>query len=269
MPLTDFQRGVARTLARNRTPESHVVGGAVLNRGPSGLRVSKDMDIFIDQVTIAHNSAQIVDAAAAADERLLGDEGYSVEWQVRRDGFRRATIGRGGEHMQVDWATDAAARFFPAQADEDFGYCLHWADLAVNKMLALVDRSEIRDYLDILELDRACLSLGAIMWAACGKDEGYTPDFILELTNRHASYRQIDLSHERLVRPVDLHALKRQWVEARERAANLFARLPGAEIGCLYLDPSGEPVTPDPGDDEFDRLIRHTVSASGSLPTIA
>ncbi len=48
----------------------------------------------------------------------------------------------------------------PLKADEDFGYCLHPADLATNKVLALVGRSEIRDFLDILQLDREYLSLG-------------------------------------------------------------------------------------------------------------
>ncbi len=40
MPLTDFQKGVARLIAANRTPESHVAGGAVINRGEAGLRIS-------------------------------------------------------------------------------------------------------------------------------------------------------------------------------------------------------------------------------------
>jgi hypothetical protein len=48
MPLTDFQRGVARLIAANRKPESHIAGGAVINRGESALCISKDLDIFQD-----------------------------------------------------------------------------------------------------------------------------------------------------------------------------------------------------------------------------
>ena len=118
-----------------------------------------------------------------------------------RAGLFRAVVGRGDDHVRLDWTTDSAFRFFPAQRDEDFGYCLHPADLATNKVLALVGRSEIRDFLDILQLDREYLSLGAIIWAACGKDEGYTPALILELTNRHARYQESDLKGENLVRP--------------------------------------------------------------------
>jgi hypothetical protein len=34
MPLTPFQREVVHLLAANRNPESHVAGGAVINRAP-------------------------------------------------------------------------------------------------------------------------------------------------------------------------------------------------------------------------------------------
>ena len=48
MPLTPFQRGVAQILAKHRNPESHVAGGAVINRGEGGVRISDDLDIFHD-----------------------------------------------------------------------------------------------------------------------------------------------------------------------------------------------------------------------------
>ena len=69
------------------------------------------------------------------------------------------------------------------------------------------------------------LSLGALIWAACGKDEGYTPSMILDQTNRHSRYQESDLRGENLVRQVDLKVLKQQWILARERAEVLFARL--------------------------------------------
>jgi hypothetical protein len=44
MPLTAFQRTVARLLAGNRNPESHLAGGAVINRADASLRFSDDLD---------------------------------------------------------------------------------------------------------------------------------------------------------------------------------------------------------------------------------
>ena len=70
MPLTDFQRGVAHLIAANRKPESHVAGGAVLNRD-AGLHISDDLDIFHDLLTVGQNVPETVGACAEADEHLL------------------------------------------------------------------------------------------------------------------------------------------------------------------------------------------------------
>jgi hypothetical protein len=269
MPLTDFQIGVARTIAANRRPESHVAGGAVLNRGEAGLRISNDIDIFHDVVSTVQDVTEYVKVSAESDERLLMEAGYSVEWKFRGPGHLRAIVSRRNESVRLDWSTDSACRFFPAQKDEDFGYCLHPADLATNKVLALAGRCEIRDYLDILELHKNYLSLGAIVWAACGKDEGLTPASIIDLANRNSRYQESDLKSENLVRQVDLKALKQQWIAARERAVELFDKLPPEDLGCLYLDQNNKPLTPDPSSSNFPNVRRHQVSVSGAWPTIS
>jgi len=127
MPLTPSQRGVAQILIANRTPESHIAGGAVINRGETGLRFSDDLDIF-------HDVAANVAAFAEADAKALRGAGYSVEWVLRGEGFYRAEVSRGEDRVRLDWTTDSVFRFFPVQQDEEFGYCLHRADLATNKV---------------------------------------------------------------------------------------------------------------------------------------
>jgi hypothetical protein len=262
MPLTPFQRGVARILAQHRNPESHIAGGAVINRGEGGLRISNDLDIF-------HDVAASVAASAEADAKALQEAGYSVEWTMRGEAIFKAEVSWGDDRVRLDWTADSAFRFFPVQPDEDFGYCLHQADLATNKVLALAGRLEIRDFLDILLIDRSYLSLGAVMWAACGKDAGYTPDLLLDYTNRHSRFQESDLKGENLVAPVDLKELKRQWLTARERAERLFERLPPGELGCLYLDAANNPVTPDLDDPGFASLKRHRGSVKGAWPKIS
>jgi hypothetical protein len=149
-----------------------------------------------------------------------------------------------------------------------FGYCLHQADLATNKALALAGRAEIRDFLDILYLDASYLSLGAILWAACGKDEGFTPWSLLEMAKRHVRYREEDLGSEHLVRPLSLKELKEHWVTAVTRAEELFPRLPLEEVGSLYLDAGNNPVTPLPGHPDTATLVRHTGSVRGAWPKL-
>jgi hypothetical protein len=63
--------------------------------------------------------------------------------------------------------------------------------------------------------------------------------------------------------------LKKQWLEARERAENLFERLPDEELGCLYLGPENKPVTPDPDGPDFPNLKRHFGSVRGAWPKMS
>jgi hypothetical protein len=262
MPLSAFQRGVARLLAAHRNPESHIAGGAAINRADASFRYSTDLDIF-------HDVAAMVAGCAEADVRSLQAEGYAVEWNLRQEGFFRAEVSRGPDRLRLDWSTDSAFRFFPVQPDEVFGYCLHPADLAINKVLALAGRTEFRDFLDMLYLDASYLSLGAVVWAACGKDPGYTPALLLDMANRHTRFQESDLKGELLARPVDFKELKRQWLEARERAESLILRLPADELGCLYLNAANNPVTPNPDSPDFPRLKHHLGSVRGAWPRIS
>ncbi len=171
--------------------------------------------------------------------------------------------------MRLDWSYDSAFRFFPVQPDVDFGYCLHPADLAVNKILTLAGRTEIRDFLDLIYLDRTYLRVGALAWAACGKDAGYTPPLLLDQVNRHVRFQENDLKGEHLARPLDLHELKREWLAVKDRAELLCARLPAEELGCLYLNAANQPVTPDPDNPDSSSLKRHRGSVRGAWPIIS
>jgi hypothetical protein len=259
MPITSFQKEVLQIVARHRSPESHAGGGMVLNRAADSPRFSKDMDIF-------HDAMEGVIVAAEADAAALTGQGDEVVWQLRSPMLHRAVIKRAAGEMRLDWCFDSAFRFFPIQPDPDFGYCLHPADVAVNKVLALAGRTEIRDYVDTLFLHRKSLSLGALCWAASGKDPGLTPWLVLDLAKRNVKYQSEQLAQLDLAEPTDLQQLKQQWIAATDDATGLFDRLPAEEMGCLYLDAAGQPVTPDPASAEFAKLTRHFGSVRGAWP---
>ena len=262
MPLTAFQKEVVAILATNRHPESHLAGGSAINRADTSPRYSNDLDLF-------HDVAERVAECAESDGKTLLARGFAVAWLLRQPGFFRSTVSRGADSLKVEWCADSAFRFFPAQPDADFGYCLHRADLATNKALALAGRAEIRDFLDILYLDSAYLSLAAMLWAACGKDEGFTPWSLLDMAKRHVRYREEDLASEHLSRPLNLKDLKEQWLAAVARAEQLFPQLPAEEVGCLYLDDNNNPVTPDPGQPSTAKLVRHFGSVCGAWPKVS
>ena len=96
----------------------------------------------------------------------------------------------------------------------------------LDPVLALVGRDEPRDYLDIHEAMRV-LPLGALCWAAAGKDPGFTPAMLLDLLRRRGKYRPEDFARLHLVEPVDLTELKSRWFAALEDAEKLVNRAEG------------------------------------------
>jgi hypothetical protein len=122
---------LVRALASSRSPDSYVAGAAALNVDRA--RRSEGIDVFNDDVARA-------DATFAADTATLRAAGFDVAILRSAGGFHRAMATRDGDSVAIDWARDSAYRFFPAIADEIFGWRLHEIDLALNKCLALAGR---------------------------------------------------------------------------------------------------------------------------------
>jgi hypothetical protein len=227
VPLTEFQQGVAQLLASQRTPDSHLAGGAAMHLQPQSLRYSNDLDYF-------HDSEERVASAFAADRALLESQQYKLDIRLNQPGFIRAIVARGDAATKVEWAHDTAWRFMPAQKDATAGYILHPVDLAVNKLLALVGRDEPRDFLDILYVHESVLALGAVCWAAAGKDPGFTPATLLDLLRRRGRFRGEDFARLRLREAPDLPAMKQTWLSALQSAQIFVDSRPPSEAGCLY-----------------------------------
>jgi hypothetical protein len=261
MPLTPFQQELLKLLAANRSPDSFVAGGTVLNAADDSLRFSKDLDIF-------HDAQESVRECAERDAQTLREQGYTVEWLRQFDTFQRGRVARKDQQVILEWSFDSAFRFFPIETDPACGYRLNFFDAATNKVLALMGRVEPRDYLDTLHLHKNHLSIGALAWAAAGKDPGVNPVFIVEQARRNAHYRAEDFAKIDLAVPLDLAGWSSQWRQATEEAIALAVALPAEEVGCLYLNEQGTPVTPDPASPDFPKLRRHFGSVRGAWPVI-
>jgi hypothetical protein len=261
MPLTTFQSETLRLLAASRSPESFLAGGTVLNAGSDSPRYSKDLDIF-------HDVEASVVTSAETDAATLRQAGYAVEWLLRQPMFQRAEVARSDNRLLIEWVFDSAFRFFPVERDELAGWRLNLYDAATNKLLALMGRSEPRDYLDVLFFQQHHLSLGALCWASAGKDPGINPFMILQECQRTTHFRTEQFREIHLATPLDLQRWKREWIEGSRGAEQLLKLLPAEEVGCLYLDAGGKPVTPDPTSAEFPTLRRHFGSVRGAWPVI-
>lgn len=262
MPVTDFQAALARLLVANRTPDSYLAGGAALHFSPHSIRYSNDLDYF-------HDSVERVAVAFADDERLLRQHGYQIDIEIKQPGYIRALIQKKKEATKLEWSHDSAWRFMPTVQDARCGFRLHAIDLAINKVLALAGRDEARDFLDTLHLHRTLLPLGALCWAAVGKDPGFTPLSLLELLRRRGRYRPEDFARLHLARVIDLPELKKVWIEALASAEQFIHSRPPAEIGCLYYSfQKAQFIAPQTaaGSDEPVEYALHYGRPGGVLP---
>ena len=258
MPLTDYQASLAGLLSKNRTFDSYLAGGAAILIEPNTMRYSRDLDYFQD------SEARVAEAFSA-DRNLLEAAGYSLDMDLNQPGFVRAIVRKEEHAAKVDWARDSDWRFMPTVRDDRVGFVLHPADLAVNKVLALAGRDEPRDILDTLYLHRQVLVLGALCWAACGKDPGFTPLSLLELLRRRGRIRAEDLERLDLAESVDLPSIKNSWLEALDSVEPFVASRPSEEIGCLYYSASKREFV-DPR--EVTDAVPHFGRPGGVLPRI-
>jgi len=264
VPLTDFQQEVLVLLSGNRTPEAYLAGGAALHFEPNSKRFSNDLDFF-------HDSEARVKETFDADKALLNKQSYSVDLISLFPGFIRASISKGSEQTKIEWVHDTAWRFLPVVKDSRVGYRLHPIDLAINKLLALVGRNEPRDFLDIVEVSKSTLALGGILWAAAGKDPGYSPGSLLELLQRRGAYRSEDFKYLDLLEPPDLVAIKKQWQADLGEASNFISSRPAKESGCLYFSSSKNGfVVPDSSlpAEELEGVELHFGRPGGVLPLL-
>jgi len=258
VPLTEYQAGLVRLLSENRTFDSYLAGGAAILIEPNTKRFSHDLDYF-------HDSEARVAEAFAADRRLLEATGHLIEVDLNQPGYIRSIVRKGTDATKIEWARDSAWRFMPTVRDERAGFVLHPVDLAVNKALALAGRDEARDVLDALHLHRHVLVLGALCWAACGKDPGFTPLSLLELLRRRGRVRVEDLARLDLAEPIDLQAVKHAWLDALDSVEPFVASRPPEEIGCLYYSLSRKAFV-DPR--EVADAVPHFGRPGGVLPRV-
>lgn len=266
MALTPLQRRVCGLIARQRIAagERYITGGTALTTLLATARVSRDIDLF-------HDSDAAVAASWAADRTVLDADGLALEVLRERPGYVEARVAADGEAILIEWARDSAFRFFPLVTHPELGLTLHPFDLATNKVLALVGRLEVRDWIDVLACDRQVQPLGFLAWAAAGKDPGFNPSGILAIAARTARYTQEEIDALQFQGPPpDAATLARQWHAALDSARAIVDGLPAEHVGTCVLDAAGTlcRATPDELSRQLAGLRYHRGSIGGALPRI-
>jgi hypothetical protein len=267
--LTAFQRDICRLIAQSRiaSGESYVAGAAALNEVLAAPRISADVDLF-------HDTASALEASWQSDRQILEQHGFKVRLVRERPSFVEAEVVRGGEGVLLQWVRDSAYRFFPLVEHAEFGLTLHPLDLATNKVLALVGRLEVRDWVDVIECDNGLQPLGYLAWAACSKDPGFSPASVLEHATRSGRYSADEVRSLAFSGPVpDAAQLAARWRAILSEARATIALLPPDEVGKCVLDRAGGLFRS--GSDTLaarhtkGEVMFHAGAIRGALPQIA
>jgi hypothetical protein len=256
VPLSSFQSRVLRLLAAHRNPESFIAGAVPLAR--EGARFSRDIDVF-------HDRENAMQQAVNADTAVLEENGFAMEWVRRFPTICTAITRQAEEGTLLEWVVDSAYRFFPALKDGLFGYVLHPADIATNKALAAVGRREPRDIIDLLFIHEKYLPLGAVVWAACAKDPGFSPEGIIAEIRRTARYQQADYDRLENETPINAAATSKALRAALNQADAFVRSMPAGKEGLFFLDSRGRPVQPDPA--RLDSYTPHGGQERGHWPS--
>jgi hypothetical protein len=153
------------------------------------------------------------------------------------------------------------------------GFTLHPFDLATNKILAMVGRLEVRDWIDVLNCDQHLQPFGYLVWAACGKDPGFNPQSLLSAARRlHYSQTEVNtLDFEGA--PPDAAILGQRWHAALEEAGRLCTSLPAKELGKCVITAAGQlyqgAASEAPKSLEGGTMAFHEGQIKGSWPQIA
>lgn len=265
MALTPFQIEVCQLLASQRQ-SGYLAGASALNALVGAPRQSRDLDVF-------HDTLEALEATFDADEKTLRENGYNLQIVRRLTGFIEVVAARDGQSVEIQWLHDSAFRFFPLMQHPILGLVLHPFDLATNKLLALIGRREARDWVDTLSCLDKISPLGLLAFAACGKDEGWNPDLILDEAARTTHYSRVEIESLDWSGPIpDFVELKNQWRAALQNARESLEILPPQHVGCAVLRLDGAPFL---GNNtalqrvlERGELLFHEGSIGGVWPTI-
>ena len=228
MPLTSFQASVLAMLAPTRTEASYLAGGSALHLDATGERYSEDLDLF-------HTSAPATNQTFAADTTILRTAGYTVEALAEHPGFVSARISLGESATLIDWAHESAWRFLPLVPLPGGGVMLHPTDLAINKLVALANRREPRDLVDVLYADAHILTFPALVWAVVDKNPGLNPASYLEQFRRRTLTPE-DAAYLRFTGAYDVADAARRYRALVTAADAFIADNTQREPGALLQD---------------------------------
>lgn len=184
--LTELQRLVLGLFFA--LPESDgfvLAGGAALVATGLTERPTQDVDLF------GTDAATGITTAADALEHACTDRGWTTERIRDTATFRRLVVRTPGDELLVDLAIDSPPLGAPTITAVGPTYSPQ--ELAARKLLALFDRAEARDFVDVHSLS-ARFDLDDLVGHVGNLDEGFTTALLAEMLASHHRFTDDDLA---------------------------------------------------------------------------
>lgn len=125
----------------------HLAGGAALSGGHLAHRLSHDIDLFVHDGDEHRQTCRLV-------QELVLEMGGQVAIVQDAVGFWRARVCLGDHSLEVDVVHERVADLEPPSAAVDGVVLESLVDLRARKLTCLLQRSEPRDLVDVLFLER-------------------------------------------------------------------------------------------------------------------
>ncbi len=147
--------------------DSRLVGGAALAGGWLSHRLSRDLDLFFIEPAEQR-------AAVATAGRLAGEHGLAFQAVQDSGAFFRGRLRSGEQELELDLIHDPLPDIGVIQEIEGVRVA-SLEDLRASKLTCILSRSEPRDLVDLLFLERAGFQPEDDLAGALQKDAGIDP----------------------------------------------------------------------------------------------
>lgn len=164
--LNNLQNEFLRAFFK-RDSSFFLTGGAALAGFYLGHRKTEDLDLFTLENEIENGFNIVKDVANALNA--------TVEAIQTSPDFRRFLLKRDNESVVIDLVRDYVYQIDREKSKINGIRVDSPQEILANKLCALLSRSEIRDLVDIYELERAGFQFEEAVSAASLKDTGLTP----------------------------------------------------------------------------------------------
>ncbi len=202
--ITEFHSDLLKAVGRSPLKELfYLSGGTALAEFYLGHRYSEDLDFF---TSIEMHLPKLPEILTEISKSVFAE----IEIQRSFEHFAKAFFTRDNDTIATDWVCDTPFRLGKTLFDEELG--IHYDDIddiGANKISALFDRADIKDFVDLFFLDKEGYSFGNLFEKANEKHVG--------LDRLWMVYALEQINHKeklpRMIKPVSIEELRDHFLK--------------------------------------------------------